>query len=394
MSTSPQCFTSITSNYLPKARVLAASIKRTHPAAGFHLMLNDDPPAGFDLAAEPFDSVLSLDELPIPDLKPWIFKHSVVELCTAVKGVAAREIARRHDAAQVFYFDPDMVLFSGLDRLSAILAEHSVALTPHLTAPETTQQGILDNEISALKHGVYNLGFVGINTAAAEGRRFLDWWAARLLEFCYDDIPGGLFTDQRWVDLAPGFFAGVAILHDPQYNLATWNLSHRVATGSLESGILVNGQPLSFYHFSGFDAGAQEAMLKRYGQSSPVLFELREWYLDACRQQGQEQLGKLPCKYVGFDNGEPISKRHRLFYRNRSDLQAAFPDPFDTADVNRSYYDWFRVNGPAPTDLDGLPEEALRARLAETLRELASIQQSRSWKLARALTQVRNVFRR
>ncbi len=394
MSISPQCFTSITSNYLPKARVLAASVKRNHPSAGFHLILSDTPPEGFDATAEPFDSVLLIEDLPIPALKPWIFKHSLVELCTAVKGVAAQEIVRRSGAAQVFYFDPDMVLFSGLDRLSEILADHSVALTPHLTAPETTQQGILDNEISALKHGVYNLGFVGINAASTEGRRFLDWWAARLLEFCYDDIPGGLFTDQRWVDLAPGFFDGIAILHDPQYNLATWNLSHRVATGSLTSGILVNGQPLSFYHFSGFDAGAQEAMLKRYGQSSPVLFDLREWYIDACRQQGQEQLGKLPCKFACFDNGEPISRLHRLLYRSRTDLQTAFPDPFDAADINHSYCDWFRVNGPAPTDLDGLPDAVLRARLAETQCELASLQQSRSWKLARLLARGFNVFRR
>jgi hypothetical protein len=394
MSLSPQCFTSITSNYLPKARVLAASIKRTHPAARFHLMLSDTPPAGFDPAAEPFDSLLLIEELPIPELKSWIFKHSVVELCTAVKGVAAQEIARRHPGDPVFYFDPDMVVFGGLDRLSQRLTDHSVALTPHLTAPEGDRQGILDNEISALKHGVYNLGFFGINTAAPEGRRFLDWWAARLLEFCYDDIPGGLFTDQRWVDLAPGFFDGVLVLRDPQYNVATWNLSHRLATGSLEQGIRINGQPLSFYHFSGFDSGAQEVMLKRYGQSSPVLFELREWYLDACRRQGQEALGTRPCKFACFDNGEPISRHQRLLYRNRPDLQAAFPNPFDTADLHRSYYDWFRVNGPSPTDVDGQPEEALRARLSEALRELDSIQRSRSWKLARALSRGARVFRR
>ena len=37
-----------------------------------------------------------------------------------------------------------------------------------------------------------------------QGRRFIDWWADRLRQFCYDEVPNGLFTDQRWVDLAPG----------------------------------------------------------------------------------------------------------------------------------------------------------------------------------------------
>jgi len=393
MTGSRHCYTSITSNYLPKARVLASSVKRVDPSTGFHLVLSDDPPAGFDLAAEPFDSVIRVDDLPIENRAAWVFKHTVVELCTAVKGVAALEILRRFPGSQVYYFDPDMVVFGGLDDLSAALAASSIVLTPHLTDPETTRMGILDNEISALRHGIYNLGFLGVNGASGEGRRFLQWWADRLLEFCYDDIAGGLFTDQRWVDLAPGFFDGVGVLRDPQYNVATWNLSNRVATGSLEAGILVNGRPLGFYHFSGFDAGAQEVMLKRYGTSSPVLFALREWYIAECRKNGQDALGKLPSKYSRYANGEPVAKAHRLLYRAREDLQAAFPDPFDTSDVNRSYLHWFRANAPESGELDALPADVLRERLREALRELDLIKRSRSWKLARRLARVVHGFR-
>lgn len=394
MTPTPHCYTSITSNYLPKARVLAASVKRAQPAAQFHLMLSDQPPPGFDLAQEPFDSLLTVADLPLAEPKPWIFKHSVVELCTAVKGLAAQEIARRTQAAHIFYFDPDMVVFSGLDRLGSTLDQHSILLTPHLTVPESTRQGILDNEISALKHGVYNLGFIGINLGHQQGRDFLDWWSARLLDFCYDDICGGLFTDQRWVDLAPSFFDAVGILRGPEYNVATWNLSTRTATGSLEEGLLINGQPLSFYHFSGFDGGAQEVMLGRYGRSSPVLFKLREWYISACQAQGQDSLGTRPSIYASFDNGEPIARLHRLLYRERDDLRAAFPDPFDTSDRNRSYYHWFQANGPSLSDGDQLPEAALRIELSAAQQQLAEIQRSRSWKLARGLSRAFRVIKR
>src|SRR5947209_2999649 len=114
-----QCFTSITANYLPKARVLAWSIKRLHPDAVFHLVLSDsrDQISADDLAT--FDSVLGLDDLPIPDKRAWAFKHSVVELCTGVKAFAIQEIFRRFSPESVFYFDPDIAVLAPLDELSA-----------------------------------------------------------------------------------------------------------------------------------------------------------------------------------------------------------------------------------------------------------------------------------
>ncbi len=385
-------YTSITSNYLPKARVLARSVKRHDPEARFHLLLSDLPPPGFDAAAEPFDSILGLEDLPIPNPRAWAFGHALVEMCTAVKGIGALEIVRRHQPRKLFYFDPDIVVFGGLQALGAELDRHPVLLTPHLTDPERQRAGILDNEISALKHGIYNLGFIGLR-CEGEGLRCLQWWSDRLLEFCRDDIPGGLFTDQRWADLMPAMFEQVRILRGPQYNVATWNLSNRSVTGQAPDALQVNGQPLSFYHFSGFDSGAQEAMLKAYGSHSPVLFELRQWYIEQCRLQGQETLGRHPCVYASYENGEPITRMQRVLYRERGDLRTAFPDPFATADPARSYLHWFQANAQAEIDAGRVPSEAFDQRLAAAERELALIKRSRSWRLARALARMVNAFR-
>lgn len=385
-------YTSITSNYLPKARVLAASVKRHDAHARFHLLLSDVPPEGFDLAAEPFDTVLGLEDLPIPDRRAWAFKHTLVEMCTAVKGIGAVEIVRRHAPEKLFYFDPDIVVFGGLDGLGRLLDAHEVLLTPHLTDPERTRAGILDNEISALKHGIYNLGFIGL-ACRGEGLRCLRWWSDRLLEFCRDDIPGGLFTDQRWADLIPAMFDGVRVLREPNYNVATWNLSNRKAQGRAPDAVVINGEPLSFYHFSGFDSGAQETMLGLYGADSPVLFELRRWYIDACERQGQSALGTLPCVYTRYGNGEPITKQQRILYREREDLQRAFPDPFDASDVNRSYFHWYQANAQAELDAGRVPAAAANDRLAAAESELALIKRSRSWRLARAIARVADVVR-
>lgn len=308
-----------------------------------HLCLNDEPPSDFDLRQEPFDNLIVLDSLDIPNKKGWIFGHSLVELCTAVKGLAFQKIFGETAADKVFYFDPDIVVFGRFDELVAHLERGSILLTPHLTDPEEDLGAVADNEIASLKHGVFNLGFLGIRRTG-EGMRFLDWWSARLYHFCRDDIPGGLFTDQRWVDLAPCFFDDMVILRDPAFNVATWNLTHRVAEGSLKTGILINGKPLGFYHFSGFDSGAQEIMLKKYGRSASVLFALRQWYVDACRREGQDLLGARPSVYACYSHGEPITHHQRVVYRSRPDVQKAFPDPFFADDVTRSYFHWYKAH--------------------------------------------------
>src|SRR5690606_19888680 len=125
-------------------------------------------------------------------------------------------------------------------------------------------------------------------------------------------------------------------------NVATWNLTNRVATGSIEHGVLINGEPLGFYHFSGFDSGDQEVMLNKYGSNSPVLFQLRDWYIQSCESAGQSRLGKLPYKYAAFDDGTVITNEQRILYRQRLDLQRLFPDPFSTANQG-GYKQWFAL---------------------------------------------------
>ncbi len=103
-----------------------------------------------------------------------------------------------------------------------------------------------------------------------QGRRFIDWWADRLRQFCYDEVPNGLFTDQRWVDLAPAFFDDIAIVRDPQYNVATWNLTHRRATGTCTvSKSRSTAGRWSSITSRASTAAPRRCMLDRYGSPQP-----------------------------------------------------------------------------------------------------------------------------
>ena len=53
-------YTSVTRSYIPKARVLATSVKKFHPDWFFVLLLSDTIPRGFDLTDEPFDEILTI----------------------------------------------------------------------------------------------------------------------------------------------------------------------------------------------------------------------------------------------------------------------------------------------------------------------------------------------
>lgn len=374
--------------------MLASSVKRHNPDCKFHLLLADKLPEWFNLSEEPFDSLIAIEEFNIDNINSWIFKHSIVELCTAVKGFGFQEIIKRHNADMVIYFDPDIVVFSSLDSIIASLKKTSVLLTPHQTVPETDYGAIIDNEICSLKHGVYNLGFLALRNTM-EGRRFLKWWSDRLSHFCYDDICGGLFTDQRWMDLAPAFFPELQILRDSGYNVSTWNLTHRRASGSLDDGVNINDVPLCFFHFSGIDSGAQEVMLNKYIGDNFVLKELRSWYVQQCQENGQMKLGRMPAKYDFYSNGEPINKQERVLYRSRQDLQSAFPYPFDTSNIDRSYFHWYRANvNNKSNDSNSGQEtmESLRSKLSETCQELNLIKESRSWRLARLIAKLPKCF--
>jgi hypothetical protein len=324
-------FTSAALNYLPKVRKLCASIRTHHPEWEIVLALADERSPTVDFADEPIDRVIAVDDLDIPDRRRWTYFHTIVELATAIKPFALVELLDDPQVDRVLYFDPDMVLFSRLDDMLAALDASNLVLTPHLTKPESGLDGIRDNEISALKHGVYNLGFLGVKRCE-EGRRFARWWADRIYHFCVADIPNGLFTDQRWIDLAPAFFDGVGILKSSRFNVATWNLPTRSVTGDMQAGFRVDGEPLGFYHFTGFDSGAHRVMAEKYATSSPSVWSLIEWYAREARFDEDEPVSKLPWKYGVYSDGSRIPAEHRRLYRARPDLQSAFPDPFDVSD--------------------------------------------------------------
>jgi len=244
------CFTSFTYAYAGRALVLLETVRAAHPDWAMCAVVVDEPPPGLDAVAllAGFDQVLRPGDLGISRVEAWLFKHDVIEACTAVKGAALlRLLAAGHET--VIYLDPDIAVFAPLETAMEALDSASVVLTPHQTVPNANHRVARDNELMCLRFGVFNLGFLAVRNDSA-GLRFAEWWAAQLVRACYDDAAAGLFTDQKYVDLVPALFDGVAILRDPGCNVASWNLSARPVVIGRDGAITAGGALLRFYHFT------------------------------------------------------------------------------------------------------------------------------------------------
>jgi hypothetical protein len=243
--------TIIARNYLAHARVLAASFFAHHPDGTFTLLLIDDEARQFDASRESFRCLrlgeIGLDRAEIGQLASI---YDVTELATAVKPPFLRYlIAEGRD--QVIYLDPDIRIYNSLDEASQLARQHAIVLTPHTTVPVPPDGRRID-AFQILAAGVYNLGFIAVGPGSWA---FIDWWWERTRREARSDPLRMMFTDQRWVDFVPGFFDHF-ILKDPTYNVAYWNLHARNLTWD-GHGYLVNGQPLTFFHFSGLTTGSR-----------------------------------------------------------------------------------------------------------------------------------------
>ena len=322
-------FTSICANYVHKARVLAKSVKKNIPDAKMILCLveRDIDERIFD---EYFDDIILAKDAWEGNFNRFIFKHSIVEASTSVKGQFLRYLMDKYiDEENFVYLDPDVCVYSDFVELRALLKEYPIVLCPHLLT-----YGNIDMELSSTAHGVYNLGFLAVNRSE-ESRKCVDWWADRLYLYCYDDIKRVIFTDQKWFDLAPCFF-NVKILKHHGYDFAPWSLLNCTITKNDNNEYYINGDPLRFIHFSGFGESINNCIEKWLPESGELFKELYAGYVKEHNENNLDNISKTEWSYLKYTSGEKIDLIIRKAYRERYDVMFLNDDPFNYS--NREYY--------------------------------------------------------
>lgn len=305
---------------------LAESVKQHCPEAQFVLCLVEREMPSVASAFPAFDEVILAKDAGWSNFDSFMFRHSIVEASTAVKPRFMQYLLERYTEETKFvYLDPDVLVYSNLSELESLLDRETIVLCPHLLRP-----GNIDMEISSLAHGSYNLGFLAVARSQNAGD-FLAWWAERLFMFCYDDKSRGIFTDQKWIDLAPCFY-DVKVLKHHGYDFATWSLLGSDLR-AVADGYLVNGDPLRFIHFSGLDSGTIDKAIGWWltDQNKDTFVRLYGDYKRLLMKHGQDELGKAPWSYATYADGQSIGREARLKYRER-ELWERIPKPFSSSD--------------------------------------------------------------
>jgi len=320
--------TIVSPNYLPYARTVAESYRAQHPGHRFFVLLVCDQVDAAPFAAEPFQAVM-LPEIGLVDLRGEAMKYDILELNTNVKPTFMKYLMECFSLDRLVYLDPDIFCYAQLKPVFDALMTHDAVLTPHLTTP--VDDGKQPGEQEMLYNGTYNLGFIAVRRSE-ESARLLDWWERRCLDLGFSEGRTGLFVDQKWMNLAPGLFGGVAILRHPGCNMAYWNLHERtLSTGA--NGPIVNGNSeLCFFHFSGI-VPADAALLSKHTNrftlaTRPDLAQIFAEYKASVLRNGKAALDGAAYGFDALSDGTTVTRLARRIY-SKQQRHFAGTDPFN-----------------------------------------------------------------
>lgn len=231
-------------NYVTRGLALHSSLARH--CADFRLLILCLDQATLNALAQlslPNAVLVPLDVLENhdPELRRVRPERSTVEYYFTCKPSLMQFALEKYPTAdRICYLDSDLYYFANPEILEKDYSESAVALTPHRFPSHLGH---------FMHHGLFNAGWVSAKVDA-EGERFIAWWRARCIEWCYVKIEPDRFGDQKYLDQVPGLFPNTAVLSHPGANAAPWNLADLNVSPS-STTVCVNGKPLVFFHFHG-----------------------------------------------------------------------------------------------------------------------------------------------
>lgn len=273
--------------------------------------------------------IIWIEELNLPELNNLAFKYDITELSTSLKPYLAKKNLELNQ--KVIFFDPDIFIYSSIDKILNDLNDCSILLTPHYTTPEPNEWD--NSDVGMMRFGSFNLGFFALRDTLESGK-FVDWWHDRCMRYCFFETQFGLSTDQKWISIAPCLFRDIKISFNSGYNMAFWNLHERLITKNEDKSITINNKErLIFFHFSSFDNNNPKLLSTR---PVPAAKNINNYLQKLAIDYGNKLLkykNKITDDFYGYDfmsNGDYISPTLRRAYVSAFSGIENKIDPFDS----------------------------------------------------------------
>jgi len=319
----------VTRDYLPGLIILYRSVLKYQRLPLYLLVVDADSDALPELHrlihaqipdAAPEELIMvDFADLLADDLPQVRFYYDAFELATAAKAYLHFWMQHQTDIEHWLYLDTDMVCYGSLTPIFEQLRTSNFLLTPH--CPNPCQNPSQD--IQFLTAGAYNGGLLGV-TRSADSAAFTLWYKQVLTHYCLNDPPLAvgdrfvqstvLFVDQRWLDLVPAYFRGVAIAAERGFNLGHWNVGQDRLYWN-ETQLCIGSEDVLLLHLSGFLPEASNRLSKH----SPIDWADSNTWLDIHLQQKTaletlQQEFTFSYPYANYPDGSSIPKSHRRAY--------------------------------------------------------------------------------
>lgn len=314
--------TIITKSHLAYARTLATTLRTYNSQSKLFVLLADRIEGYFDSDDEPFE-LIDLEELTNQEeIQKMCFYYTPSELCFCLRAWLHEYMFQRTAFQKWIYLDADIGVYHSLKKISDRLGNISIMISPHLISIKPPApinvKAIRKLESYLLRNGgIYNGGFLALRKTE-ESKAFIRWFKDHLRMYGFDDRPMQS-GDQFWLTCVPLYFRDVAVLRDPGANLAYWNIYERAIQQDGSGKIQVNGKPLLFFHFAGFDMNTPNKLTKyAIPQGLRIvprpIEELAKDYHRLLIDNGYEETKNYPYAFAKFEDGKTITPMMRRLY--------------------------------------------------------------------------------
>ncbi|HYF84000.1 MAG TPA: glycosyltransferase [Clostridia bacterium] len=142
----------------------------------------------------------------------------------------------------IVWLDSDIVFFSNPEPIFRELDNCSILLTKELFKGDNVK---LNNV-----YGVFNTGLMGFKRDIY-ALRSIKWFRERCIEWCYNLVLPGKWSDQMYVNDWEERFIRVRVIENIGINATPWNIQGCVIN-KVDNDIYLDGEKLVFYHYNGF----------------------------------------------------------------------------------------------------------------------------------------------
>lgn len=209
------------SNYLDKGLVLYDSMCKHIVDFKLYVLAFDDACYQI-LKNENYKNmiVISLKDFETSELLKVKKERTRAEYCWTCSSWSIKYVLDTYKENICTYIDADMMFFSNPKSIFEEMRNNdcSVIIVPHRFETEEEEKKAHDTVGS---YCVQFNTFVNDNN----GKKALEWWAEKCLEWCYYTLPGTTewYGDQKYLNVFPEMFEGIYICNHFGVGLAPWN---------------------------------------------------------------------------------------------------------------------------------------------------------------------------